>query len=281
MKLTRFLKDGFPAFGIVTAAGVIDVQAVGVEMSMVRAMEDWPAAKQLLEPLTRDGTLPTIDPDALLWAPLTQPTKIICVGLNYKDHAEETHSQLPEYPMIFSKMPESLTVSGAPVAIPQRETKIDHEAELVTVVGRTAHQISEENAANYIFGYTCGNDISDREAQFVTSQHLIGKGCPGFAPVGPYLVTADDIDPIGLSIRCTVNGVVRQSSDTSRMIFSPGQILSYVSRYIRLNPGDLIFTGTPNGVIMGNPPKKRQWLTVGDEMTVEIENIGVLRTTLV
>lgn len=278
MKLAQFIVDGETRLGLAAERGLIDLSACGVRLTMEEIMADWRGAKQKLMPLLEDDSIPVMEPDSIVWAPPVQPTKICCVGLNYKLHVDEAGEEQPKYPMIFCKMPESLNSCGGVVPIPPRETvKMDFEAELVIVMGKKAYAVSPEEAGEYIFGYTCGNDVSDRQAQFISNQMLIGKGCPGFAPIGPYVVTADDINPVELDISCTVNGVRRQSSNTRHMIFKPWEIVSYISQYLVLNPGDIIYTGTPDGVIIGEPPEKQKWLSSGDEIVVEIEKIGKLK----
>ncbi len=278
MKLTSFYRNGAAVPGLVTERGILNISAVWPSLTLQGILEGWPETRSALERLAASADAEFLPPESVEFAPLTQPTKICCVGLNYRRHVEEAGERLPQEPLVFAKMPESLNVCEAPVPIPPRENrKLDFEAELVAVIGKRACNVPEDRAGEYIFGYTCGNDVSDREAQFRSSQMLIGKGCPGFAPVGPYLVTSDSLDPLDLRITCRVNGALRQNARTGQMIFSPRQIVSYISRYLVLNPGDLVFTGTPEGVIIGESPEKRRWLVSGDTVEVEIENIGKLR----
>lgn len=277
MKFARFIKEETIRTGLVTEKGVLDLTASGCALTMDDIFRGGEECWALLEETAKRNDAVWLDDGALVWAPPAAPSKILCVGLNYGKHIAETNEDKPTTPVIFCKMPESLNAHGQSVELPPRSDRlIDYEAELVIVIGKEAYHVSESEAAEHIFGYTCGNDVSDRAAQFISSQMLIGKGCPGFAPVGPYLVTADELDPSDLRIRCFVNGECRQDSKTSEMIYSPSFLVSYLSRYIRLNPGDMIFTGTPDGVIIGYPPEERVWLAPGDEVTVEIENIGVL-----
>jgi 2-keto-4-pentenoate hydratase/2-oxohepta-3-ene-1,7-dioic acid hydratase in catechol pathway len=160
-------------------------------------------------------------------------------------------------------------------------TKFDHEVELVVVMGKTAYRVSEEDALSYVFGYCTGNDFSARDLQRKTSQFLLGKTSDGFAPIGPYLVTADQIpDPNKLKLECYVNGERRQSNNTSDMIFNVKTIISYASQHFTLKPGDIFFTGTPEGVIFGKPPDKQVWLKAGDKITTVIEKLGELRFAL-
>ncbi len=206
---------------------------------------------------------------------VTRPEKIICVGLNYLSHIEET-GLVPkqDFPPVFPKFPSSLIGHNHPIRLPDRAEQFDYEAELVIVIGKQTHAVSPEDAAGHIFGYTAGNDFSARDLQFATSQWLLGKACDDFAPIGPFLVTADSIDPDQLDISCTVNGVICQQSNTRNMIFSCAEIVSYLSQYMTLQPGDIIYSGTPDGVILGKDEK--HWLKSGDRMEVTIEQIGTL-----
>jgi 2-keto-4-pentenoate hydratase/2-oxohepta-3-ene-1,7-dioic acid hydratase in catechol pathway len=220
--------------------------------------------------------------DRVEFGNVTSPGKIVCAGLNYKSHAEETGGQAPEYPVLFSKFGDALSPSGAPVALPGWRRCYDYEAELVVVVGARAYNVPPEDAAAHIFGYTCGNDLSARDSQFLSSQWLSGKSFPGFAPAGPFIVTADCFDPSAdNAIVCRVNGESVQNGVTSDMIFTCAETLSAASRCFPLEPGDLIFTGTPAGVILGKPKGRRVWLRPGDTVEVAIEGIGTLVTPLI
>ena len=276
MQITRFIKNNEKRVGLVTEKGIIDIKDSGCSLTINEILSDWKSARPKLEELTEKAES-FLDPEELSWAAPTDPSKIVCIGLNYAEHIEEALEEAPKTPLVFSKMPESVNCHKGIVPVPERdELKLDFEAEMVIVIGKPALNVPEEEAAEHIFGYTCGNDVSDRAAQFVTNQMLIGKACPGFGPFGPYITTADDIDPLNLDIKCYVNGVKRQDSNTSKMIFKPAYLVSYISRYLQLNPGDVIFTGTPDGVIIGEPEDKRVWLKSGDEVRVEIEDIGCL-----
>ncbi len=213
---------------------------------------------------------------------VTNPQKIVCIGLNYRKHAEETKAPIPKYPILFSKFNNALTGHGRDVTLPKTSAEVDYEAELAIVIGKRAKDVSEEEALDYVFGYCCANDLSARDLQLRTPQWLLGKTCDGFCPLGPYLVTADEVgDPNRLYIRTTVNGQVRQHSNTADMIFSCRQIVSYISRHMTLLPGDVILTGTPEGVVLGYPKEKRVYLQPGDVVSVEIERLGVLTNRLV
>ena len=214
---------------------------------------------------------------------LCEPKKILCVGLNYKSHAEETGGEAPKEPVIFSKFLDALAEDGREIALPPWHRCYDYEAELVAVMGRALyHAADAEEARAAIGGYTCGNDLSARDCQFRSNQWLIGKAFPGFAPIGPRIVPAAEFDPEQPHrIACEVNGVTVQEDDVTNMIFSCAEIVRYISQFIALSPGDLIFTGTPAGVILGKPKGSRNWLKPGDEVAVSIEGIGTLRNRLV
>ena len=217
-----------------------------------------------------------------VFANVVRPGKLICVGLNYKSHADRVKENFvrAESPILFSKFGNALVPSGAAVELPSWEDSYDYEAELVIVMGKTAWNIEATEAADYIFGYTCGNDFSLRRAQKMTSQWLIGKTMPGFGPCGPFIVTADAFDPEqGKQIRSYVNGELRQDGSTSEMIFTCREIVAFASKYIKLEPGDLIFTGTPAGVALEQEDAK--WLKPGDLVEVEIEGIGKLVNRMV
>jgi 2-keto-4-pentenoate hydratase/2-oxohepta-3-ene-1,7-dioic acid hydratase in catechol pathway len=207
--------------------------------------------------------------------PIDRPQKIVCVGLNYRDHAEEQGTELPKAPLLFAKWPNTLIGPGDPIVIPPVTEQVDYEAELGVVIGEHVRGVSEENALEAVRGYLCLNDVSARDLQFSDRQWVRGKSLDTFCPVGPELVPARDVpDPQALAIRAIVNGEVLQDSTTEQMIFGVAQIVAYVSRAITLEPGDLIATGTPAGVgAFREPPI---WLQPGDEVTIEIEGIGAL-----
>ena len=213
---------------------------------------------------------------------VTSPDKIICVGLNYRKHAAETGQPVPETPVLFNKFNTALNSHRGIVRVSQEAAKeFDYEVELVIVIGKTARNVSEAQALDHVFGYATGNDFTARDLQRRTSQWMLGKALDGSAPIGPYLVSADQVpDPNALKLECRVNGELRQSSNTADMIFNCRQIVSYISRYITLAPGDVIFTGTPEGVITGYPKEKQIWLKAGDKVRSTIEKLGELDFTL-
>jgi 5-carboxymethyl-2-hydroxymuconate isomerase len=203
------------------------------------------------------------------------PGKIICVGLNYKDHAAEQGTDLPTAPLLFAKWPNTLIGPGEAIVIPPEAEQVDYEAELGVVIGSRARRVSEAQALDAVRGYVCVNDVSARDLQFADGQWTRGKSPDTFCPVGPRLVPREEVpDPQALAIRCLVNGEVLQDSSTAQMVFSVAEIIAYVSRTITLEPGDLIATGTPAGVGVFRDPKVL--LKDGDEVTVEVEGLGTL-----
>jgi 2-keto-4-pentenoate hydratase/2-oxohepta-3-ene-1,7-dioic acid hydratase in catechol pathway len=204
-----------------------------------------------------------------------RPGKIVCVGLNYLDHAQEGGMELPKAPLLFAKWPNSLIGDGEPIVLPPEATEVDYEAELGVVIGTKAKRVSEADALEYVEGYICVNDVSARDLQFGDGQWTRGKSVDTFCPVGPRLVPREEIaDPQQLGIRCIVNGEALQDSSTAQMIFSVAEIIAYVTRVITLEPGDMIATGTPAGVGVFRDPKVL--LKDGDEVSVEIEGVGTL-----
>jgi 2,4-didehydro-3-deoxy-L-rhamnonate hydrolase len=212
--------------------------------------------------------------------PIERPGKIVCVGLNYRDHAEEQGVELPQAPLLFAKWQNTLIGPGDPIVIPPLVTKCDYEAELGVVIGATVSRVSKENALEAVRGYICANDVSARDLQFGDGQWTRGKSPDTFCPVGPELVPASEIaDPHNLTIRAIVSGEVLQDSTTANLIFGVDEIISHISQTTTLDPGDLILTGTPAGVGIFRDPQRL--LQPGDEVTIEIEGIGALTNPVV
>jgi 2-keto-4-pentenoate hydratase/2-oxohepta-3-ene-1,7-dioic acid hydratase in catechol pathway len=273
--------------GIVTGRGVLDVFAVAQQPpGLPHSVADF--YRQGLAALPALAALVATAPDSA-WlneadlhpAPIVPaPGKIVCIGLNYRRHAQETGMPIPTTPILFSKFSDTIAASGDAVPLYPSSAKYDYEAELVVVMGRRAFHVAEADALTYVLGYCNGNDLSARDLQMLTPQWLLGKTLPKFMPVGPYLVTADDIpDPQNLPVRCWLNGQLRQNSSTADMVFSVAQIISYISRFFPLEPGDIISTGTPEGVILGD--KEPVWMQPGDEVRVEVGGLGTLSNRLV
>jgi 2-keto-4-pentenoate hydratase/2-oxohepta-3-ene-1,7-dioic acid hydratase in catechol pathway len=213
-------------------------------------------------------------------APVPDPRKIVCIGLNYRDHAAEVKMDLPEHVAVFAKWNNVLVGDGAPIVIPKVSNRIDYEAELAFVIGARAREVSEADAYAYVAGYTCFNDVSVRDYQGRTSQWTIGKVFDSHGPCGPVLVTRDEIpDPQALRIRTVIDGETLQDSNTSNLIFTVPRLVAELSSVMTLEPGDIVATGTPAGVGLGRTPKR--WIKPGERVRVEIERIGALENPAV
>ncbi|MCO6457686.1 MAG: fumarylacetoacetate hydrolase family protein [Pirellulaceae bacterium] len=215
-------------------------------------------------------------------APVPDPQKVICIGLNYADHAAESGAEIPAEPVVFCKFPTAVAAPGEPIRLPAVSGKVDYEAELVVVIGREGRNIPREQALEYVAGYTCGHDVSARDWQLHKpgGQWLLGKTFDSFAPMGPDLVTPDEVgDPGQLGIRLRLNGQTMQNSSTRQLIFSIDQLIAYISQVCTLCPGDVIFTGTPPGV--GAARKPPVYLKPGDLVEVEIDKLGTLSNPVV
>jgi 2-keto-4-pentenoate hydratase/2-oxohepta-3-ene-1,7-dioic acid hydratase in catechol pathway len=212
--------------------------------------------------------------------PLPRPGKVIAVGLNYKDHAAEAKVPVPTVPVLFTKFTTCLIASESPIIIPTGITQVDWEAELAVVIGKRASRVSQAEAFDYVSGYTCMNDVTDREAQSKDGQWVRSKSYDTFGPIGPRIVSPSEIgNPHNLKIEARLNGKTMQTSNTSNLIFGIDYLIAYISRTITLEPGDVITTGTPHGVgTFYNPPI---FMKPGDEIEIEIEKIGILRNRLV
>ena len=217
---------------------------------------------------------------ATLLAPIPRPPKIVCIGLNYRDHAEESRMPIPEVPTVFAKFPTAANGHRRPIVLPKASTKPDYEAELAVVVGRGGRYIPEAAWREHVFGYTIFNDVSARDFQMATSQWIMGKTFDTFAPFGPAIVTADEIeDPHNLDISLTLNGEVMQHSNTRNLIFQVPRLIAFLSSVFTLEPGDIIATGTPGGVGFARKPPR--YLKAGDQVTVRIEGLGELSNPVV
>jgi len=302
MKLMTFMEQGAAKLGIVTERGVLDVaeaqrtiepkDGVPLPTTVTEALAGGEEAADRLRRYATDAAAADNMADGAIWKDesslvfgpcVTNPGKIICVGLNYRAHAEETRAAIPEYPILFNKFSNALSGHRSDVQLPASvSNRVDYEAELAIVIGRKAKDIDEAHALEYVYGYCGANDLSARDLQRRTPQWMLGKTLDGFCPLGPYLVTSDEAgDPNGLAIRCIVNGEERQSSHTSDMIFGCAELVSYISRHMTLLPGDVILTGTPAGVVLGMPKEQQVYLQPGDVVTVEIEKLGALTNRMV
>ena len=222
-----------------------------------------------------------LDIESLIIGPcVPKPSKIICIGLNYRKHAIESGMAIPTVPVVFTKYSNTLVNHGNQIPLGKEGIEFDYEVELGVVIGEKCKNVSIKSALDKVLGYCVANDLSCRDLQFKTSQWLLGKSLDYFLPLGKYLVTADEVgDPQQLQLTCTLNGELRQNSNTVDMIFSVAEIISFLSKHMTLEPGDIILTGTPAGVIMGLPEKK--WLKPNDVVKVEIEKLGFTENTMI
>jgi 2-keto-4-pentenoate hydratase/2-oxohepta-3-ene-1,7-dioic acid hydratase in catechol pathway len=279
MKLLTFKQDNALRLGIRTEKGVIDVAGAGSSLTMDTVIRGGAEAIVALQAMV-DGFsgLYLAEKDLTLGPCVGTPEKIICVGLNYRSHVGESGMTVPKEPVLFSKFNNALAAAGEVIPLPGNAAQFDYEVEVGLVIGREARNVRMEDALEYVFGYFTANDLSARDLQFRSSQWLLGKTPDKFFPVGPYLVTADEVgDPQNLTLSCWVNGERRQHANTSHMIFSMAEIIRYASQYMTLKPGDVISTGTPEGVILGIADvdiRARSWLKPGDEVAVEVEGLG-------
>jgi 2-keto-4-pentenoate hydratase/2-oxohepta-3-ene-1,7-dioic acid hydratase in catechol pathway len=285
MKLMMFVKGKGAALGLVEGKTVIDLGAA--EASLPKDLKGLiaagPTALAAIKaaagkaPASAKLALDTVKP-AL---PIDPPAKIICVGLNYALHAKEGGHAIPTYPSFFLRVPTSLVAAGAPVIRPKASNQLDYECELTIVIGKKGRHIPEAKALEHVFGYTLFNDVSVRDFQRKTTQWTAGKNFDGTGPLGPWVVTADELPPgaSGLRIMTRVNGETMQDSNTSDLIFSTARTIALLSEFMTLEPGDVIATGTPSGVAHARKPPP--WMKAGDRVEVEVEKIGVLANPIV
>ena len=283
MKLVAIAPD--MRLGIWLGETVVDTSATtitGMPHTMAAALAGGASALTSLRNLAADPPESALLPaDGLRLGPcVPQPGKILCVGLNYAKHAAEGGQAIPDTPVLFSKFNNSLAGPDEDIPLPATASEYDYEVELTAVIGKRTRDVSEAGALDHVVGYCCSNDVSARDLQMLTGQWLLGKTLDKFLPIGPWLVTADEVpDPQALGLRCWLNDELRQDSHTADMIFSVAEIVSYASRYMTLEAGDVISTGTPEGVILGRQP--RVWMKAGDMVAVEVDGLGRLSNRLV
>ena len=268
MKIGQFYESNQIHFGLIEEDSLIPIDFRGDVIDFIKCEES---------PERRGEPIPL---DHVDWAPpITSPSKIIAIGLNYKDHAAESKGKVPETPLVFAKFPNSLLGHQGEIVWDANVTrKVDFEAELAVIMGKAIRNCSAEKALDAVFGYCCANDVSARDLQFGDGQWVRGKSLDTFCPLGPWIVTADELPDAGsLDIRCWLNGKLMQDSSTSLMIFEVSALVSFLSRHFTLLPGDIILTGTPAGVGVFREPSV--YMKHGDTVVVEIEKIGRLENT--
>lgn len=281
MRLVGFKKAGYSGPGVLHGDGILPLPDLGFE-DAISFISAGGKGREQVERLVSKASHRDLLPleAARLTAPVPRPPKILCVGLNYRDHAKESKMDLPSVPTVFAKYATAVIGPGEAIVLPAATQKPDYEAEFAVVIGKRAKQVPRAEWRDYVFGYTIMNDVSGRDVQLATSQWTLGKNFDTFAPMGPHVVTADEIpDPHALNIRLSIGGETLQSSNTRELIFGVPDLIEYISRMLTLEPGDIISTGTPAGVGLGRTPPR--WLRPGEEIVIEIEKIGTLRNPVV
>ena len=281
MRLVTFQRRGSAEPGVLIDEDIASIRGAGFE-DVLSVIAGGPDALDRVQRWLRYPPPGEVAParEAKMLAPLARPPKIVCIGLNYRAHALEAKMEIPEVPTIFSKFSSAVTGSGEAIVLPKNSSKPDYEAEMAFVIGKRGRHVPAEQWREYVFGYTNFNDVSARDFQMRTSQWTIGKTFDTFAPMGPAIVTADEVaDPHRLSIRTRINGEVLQDSNTSDLIFKIPDLIAYLSSVFTLEPGDVVATGTPSGVGFSHHPPR--WLKPGDECVVSVEGLGELRNPVV
>jgi 2-keto-4-pentenoate hydratase/2-oxohepta-3-ene-1,7-dioic acid hydratase in catechol pathway len=285
MRLATLQSATGPRLAVWRGEQYVDVHATDPSLpgSARRLLEGGPAALRAVEQAANGPRAVTVPAaGARLGPPVTDPPKIVCLGLNYRDHAAESGAPIPKDPVLFSKYATALIGPDVPIVLPPISNEVDYEAELVIVIGKRGRNLTPETAMQHVAGYTVGHDVSARDWQLKKDgkQWMVGKTFDTFAPCGPVLVTADEVpDPHNLAIRLRLNGTTMQDSNTGKMIFKVGQVVSHLSRIFTIEPGDLVYTGTPPGVGVARKPPV--YLKGGDVVEIEIEGLGVLRNPVV
>lgn len=281
MKLVTFRRDGVTRTAAVVDESIVDLAAAdsAIPPDMLELLRGGEPMMARAANAVASGAARHPQGEATLLAPIPRPGKALAIGLNYRDHAEESGQQLPKYPVVFSKVSSCITGPGASIQRPRASTSVDWEAELVFVIGKEGRHIPAASALDHIAGFMCGNDVSVRDWQFHNPTWMIGKGFDTHGPTGPWLVTKDEVDPSSMDIACYVNGERVQSSNTKNLIFGIGELVEYLSTAFTLEPGDIVFTGTPAGVGVSRKPPV--FLKHGDVVRVEIEGLGALENPVV
>ena len=282
MRLVTFSRGGNASEpGVLRDREVVCLAGLGIPdlLSLIRGgTQSLARARAWVAEAPADAIVPL--ESVRLLAPLPRPPKVICVGLNYRDHAEESNMPIPSVPTIFAKFPTAVIGPDASIVLPKSSTRPDYEAEFAFVIGEGGRHIPASAWQEHVFGYTMLNDVSARDYQLATSQWMMGKTFDTFAPMGPWLVTADEIaDPHALDISLTLNGVQMQNSNTRNLIFRIPELIEFLSSVFTLEPGDVVSTGTPSGV--GFARKPPVYLQPGDEVVVRVEGLGELRNPVI
>lgn len=278
MRLVTYSTDGGPRAGVVIDGRVVDLAASGYD-DVISFLQGGDEAISAIDGLTASADDPALE-DVKLHAPVPKPDKFICIGLNYRDHAIESGMDIPDLPTVFTKYPNAICGDGDNIVLPSVSDQVDYEAEFAFVIGKRCKNVPVEDWKGVVFGYTCVHDVSARDYQLATSQWTIGKTFDTFGPMGPTLVSKDEVpDPHNVRISLELNGQVLQDSNTSQFVFDIPYLVNYLSTVMTLEPGDVISTGTPPGVGMARKPQI--FMKPGDEAVVKLEGIGELRNRCV
>jgi 2-keto-4-pentenoate hydratase/2-oxohepta-3-ene-1,7-dioic acid hydratase in catechol pathway len=281
VKIVRYKHEGHARLGVVKGDGLVDLNEGFPALSdnTIELITQWAKFRVEIERIVADSVPQTALTDVHLLAPVARPGKVMAIGLNYADHIKESGQTMPPHQIWFTKAVTAINGPFDPIEIPRASAMVDYEAELVVVIGKRCRHVAKDRAAEAIFGYCAGNDVSVRDWQLRTPQWVLGKSFDTHAPIGPWIVTADEIgNPHTLGIRCFINGEKRQDSNTSYLVFDVYDQIAHLSEAMTLEPGDLIFTGTPSGV--GGAMKPPQFLKTGDKVRVEIDRIGAIEAVM-
>jgi len=281
MKIIRYEEKGGIKLGVVKGDGVIELTRRFLSLSdnTIELISQWPWFRPNVERIAAESAPDAALTSLRLLAPVARPGKVMAIGLNYADHIKESGQETPRHQLWFTKAVTAINGPFDPIEIPRASAMVDYEAELVVVIGKRCRHVAKDDAADVIFGYCAGNDVSVRDWQLRTSQWALGKSFDTHAPIGPWIVTADELgDPHTIGIRCFVNGEQRQNSNTENLVFNVYDQIAHLSQAMTLEPGDLIFTGTPGGV--GGAMKPPVWLKEGDRVRVEIDRVGAIEATM-
>ena len=281
MKIVRYEEKGGIKLGVVKGDGVIELtrRLLSLSDNTIELISQWPWLKPNVETIIAEKAPDAALTSLRLLAPVARPGKVMAIGLNYADHIKESGQEIPRHQLWFTKAVTAINGPFDPIEIPRASAMVDYEAELVVVIGKRCRHVAKDDAADVIFGYCAGNDVSVRDWQLRTSQWALGKSFDTHAPIGPWIVTADELgDPHTMGIRCFVNGEQRQNSNTENLVFNVYDQIAHLSQAMTLEPGDLIFTGTPGGI--GGAMKPPVWLKEGDRVRVEIDRVGTIEATM-
>jgi 2-keto-4-pentenoate hydratase/2-oxohepta-3-ene-1,7-dioic acid hydratase in catechol pathway len=280
MKLAYYKAAGARQIGVVQGEHVTPLSALvpNAPTDMIALIRDWDTLRGGIHLSKTDAGLPVSD--VTLLAPIERPGKVLAIGLNYADHIAETGNKPPAQQLWFSKASTSIHAPFAPIEVPKVSTQVDYEVELVAIIGKAGRHISREAAPHHVFGYCVGNDVSVRDWQRQTPQWMLGKSFDTHGPIGPWITTADEVgEPHRLDIKCTVNGEVRQASNTKHLVFDVWAQIEHLSKVMTLEPGDIIFTGTPGGVGLARKPPV--FLAAGDRVVCEIAELGMIEGVMI